>query len=177
MFKYSAFSMAVSDSLCDTALAYSLIAARWAVLGYDWYVDNFFSAKAEARYQEIGTILGMAMVVTVAAGMTARIIVEDFAGNIPAVEEDYSVDLGDDADDEPIDDYDDSWELIDDYMDDEEIFAESISHESYLDRQMELEAMTLKALVPLAADLNLVTRKVRKGVLIEAIMEAEGYEA
>ena len=167
MFK-SAFSLSVVDSLGDTALAYSLIAARWAVLSYDWYVDNFFSAKAEARYQEIGTIIGMAMVVAVAAGMTARIIVEDLADNIPATVEEDAVEIFGNI-------YDD--ELIDDYMDDEEIFAESISHESYLDRQMELEAMTLKQLVPLATDLNLVTRKVRKEVLIEAILEAEGYEA
>ena len=183
MFKYSAFSLAVSDSLCDTALAYTLTAARWAVLGYDWYVDNFFSVKAQQRYEEIGTIIGMVMVVAVAAGVTARILLEDSMGNLPATEEDAD-DLGDDAEDADDD--------LTDYMEDDlpslpELFemadaidtdyAPSLSHEDYLDRLVELEGMTLKQLVPIAQDLNLVTRKVRKGVLVEAILKAEGYEA
>ena len=167
MFTQSAFCQSAINSLGETTVAYSLTAARWAVLGYDWYTETFFSDKAQTRYQEIGAILGTMMVVAVAAGMTARIIVEDFAGNIPAVEEDYSVDLGDDAEDADDD--------LTDYMDDEDL--PSISHEDYLDRLVELEGMTLKALVPIAQDLNLVTRKVRKEVLIEAILEAEGYEA
>jgi hypothetical protein len=37
--------------------------------------------------------------------------------------------------------------------------------------------MTLKALIPIAQDLNIATRKVRKEVLVEAILKAEGYEA
>jgi hypothetical protein len=56
-------------------------------------------------------------------------------------------------------------------------YAPSLSHEDYLDRKIELEGMTLKALAPIAQDLNLVTRKVRKEVLVEAILKAEGYEA
>lgn len=166
MFK-SAFCQSAINSLGETTVGYTLEAARCMVLAYDWYTETFFSAKSQARYQEIGAILGTMMVVAVAAGMTARIIVEDFAGNIPAVEEDYEEIFGniyDDADDE-----------ITDYMDDEDL--PSISHEDYLDRLVELEGMTLKALVPIAAELNLVTRKVRKGVLIEAILKAEGYEA
>ena len=183
MFTQSAFFQSAVNSIGETAIAYSLTVARWAVLAYDWYTENFFSAKSQARYQEIGAILGTMMVVAVAAGMTARIIVEDFAGNISAVEEDYEEIFGniyDDADD------------ITDYMEDDlpslpELFemadaidtdyVPSLSHEDYLDRLVELEGMTLKALIPIAQDLNLVTRKVRKGVLIEAILKAEGYEA
>ena len=41
-----------------------------------WYLDTFFSEKASVRYEEIGKILGFAMVCAVACGMTARIIVQ-----------------------------------------------------------------------------------------------------
>ena len=176
MFTQSAFSLSVADSLGDTALAYSLIAARWAVLSYDWYVDNFFSAKAEARYQEIGTIIGTMMVVAVAAGMSARIIVEDLAGNLPAADNAN----GEDSDDITYCREDDLPSLSELFEMAEAIdtdYAPSLSHEDYLDRKIELEGMTLKALVPIAEDLNLVTRKVRKEVLVEAILKAEGYEA
>jgi hypothetical protein len=165
MFKYSAFSLAVSDSLCDTALAYTLTAARWAVLGYDaaftacdWYLQTFFSQEAQARYKEVGESIGLVLVALYQGWMTTCDVIDQHVQACidEAAEDDF---------------------VIDDYMDDEETSAESISYESYLDRQMELEALTLKALVPLASDLNLVTRKVRKEVLVEAILKAEGYEA
>jgi hypothetical protein len=54
--------------------------------------------------------------------------------------------------------------------------APSTSHEDGLDRKQELEDLTLKQLVPIAAALNLPTRKVRKATLIADILEAEGYE-
>ena len=41
-----------------------------------WYLQMFFSPEASARYEEIGKILGFAMVCTVACGMTARILVQ-----------------------------------------------------------------------------------------------------
>jgi len=175
MFKYSAFSLAVSDSLCDTALAYSLIAARWAVLGYDaastacdWYLQTFFSQEAQARYEEVGESIGLVLVALYQGWMTTCDVIDQ---HVQACEV-KRLPQGEKIDEAPEDDF-----VIDDYMDDEETSAESISYESYLDRQMELEALTLKALVPLASDLNLVTRKVRKEVLVEAILKAEGYEA
>jgi hypothetical protein len=162
MFKYSAFFLAVSDALCDTALAYTLTAARWAVLSYDaastachWYLQTFFSQEAQARYKEVGESIGLVLVALYLGWMTTCDVIDQHVQACIA-EDDF---------------------VIDDYMDDEETSAESISHESYLDRQMELEGMTLKALAPIAQDLNLVTRKVRKEVLVEAILKAEGYEA
>jgi hypothetical protein len=176
MLKYSAFSLSVVDSLGDTALAYSLIAARWAVLSYDWYAETFFSDKAQQRYEEIGTIIGTMMVVAVAAGMTARIIVEDLAGDLPAADNANGED-SDDVTDYMEDDLPSLYELFEKAEAIHTDYAPSLSHEDYLDRKIELEGMTLKALVPIAEDLNLVTRKVRKEVLVEAILKAEGYEA
>ena len=169
MFKYSAFSLAVSDSLCDTALAYSLIAARWAVLGYDFLTSD----NAKATYKWVGQM-------TIALGQltfwsvvwtyakTAEWAEAEVQGCLYVEDADETVDLDDDADDEDEDD-------LTDYMDDEDLL--SISHEDYLDRLVELEGMTLKALAPIASELNISTRKVRKEVLIEAILKAEGYEA
>jgi hypothetical protein len=175
MFTQSVFVQSAVNSLGDTALAYSLTAARWAVLGYDaastacdWYLQTFFSQEAQARYEEVGESIGLVLVALYQGWMTTCDVIDQHVQacevkRLPQVEK---------IDEAPEDDF-----VIDDYMDDEEIFAESISHESYLDRKIELEDMTLKALVPLATDLNLVTRKVRKGVLVEAILKAEGYEA
>jgi hypothetical protein len=179
MFTQSAFCQSAINSLGETTVGYTLTAARYAVLSWDWYTQTFFSAKAEARYQEIGTIIGTMMVVVFAAGVTARIVVEDLAGDLPAIEEDEEI-FADELPGmwEPSDfDFPDfrSEDDLTECRDDEGL--PSTSHEDYLDRQMELEALTLKALVPLAADLNLVTRKVRKEVLVEAILKAEGYEA
>ena len=72
----NAFFYGMTESLGETAIAYSLTAARWGVLSYDWYTQTFFGAKARARYQEIGQILGVVMVMTIAAGITARILVQ-----------------------------------------------------------------------------------------------------
>lgn len=176
MFTQSAFCQSAINSLGETTVGYTLTAVRYAVLSWDWYTQTFFSAKAEARYQGIGTIIGTMIVVAVAAGMSARIIVEDLAGNLPAADNAN----GEDSDDITYCMEDDLPSLSELFEMAEAIdtdYAPSVSHEDYLDRQMELEALTLKALAPIAQDLNLVTRKVRKEVLVEAILKAEGYEA
>ena len=180
MFKYSAFSLAVSDSLCDTALAYSLIAARWAVLGYDaastacdWYLQTFFSQEAQARYEEVGESIGLVLVALYQGWMTTCNVIDQHVQDceikrLPQVEE---------IDKSPEDDLPSLSELFEMAEAIDTDYAPSIAHEDYLDRKIELDGMTLKQLVPLAADLNLVTRKVRKEVLVEAILKAEGYEA
>ena len=56
-----------------------------------WYLQTFFSPEASARYEEIGKILGFAMVCTVALGQTARILVQHWIDGqqLPAaIEED-----------------------------------------------------------------------------------------
>jgi hypothetical protein len=69
----NAFACGLTQSLGDTVIAPALTAARWAVLGWEWYTASFFSADARRRYDEIGTIVGIAAVAVVALGMTARI--------------------------------------------------------------------------------------------------------
>lgn len=54
--------------------------------------------------------------------------------------------------------------------------ALSTSHEDYLDREIELADLTVAQLLPIAEQLNVPTRKVRKAKLITAILKAEGYE-
>lgn len=167
MFTQSAFSLSVVDSLGDTALAYSLIAARWAVLTYDFLT----SPEARQTYKWVG---GM----TIALGqLTFWSVVWAYAQVNAWAEAEVTACFYVDADDYEIDyqaDYGISDEI---WNSDPDTVAPSLSHEDYLDRLIELDGMTLKALVPIAAELNLVTRKVRKEVLIEAILKAEGYEA
>ena len=175
MFTQSAFFQSAVNSIGETAIAYSLTVARWAVLGYDaastahaWYLQTFFSQEAQARYEEVGEAVGIVLVALYQGWMTTCEVIDEHVQacevkRLPQVLETEEI---------VIDDL-----VIDDYMDDEEIYAESISHEDYLDRKIELECMTRKALVPIAFDLNIATRKVRKEVLIEAILKAEGYEA
>ena len=62
MFHANYFRTAAIDSLGDTAIAYTLTAARWGVLGWEWYTESFFSAKAKARYQLIGETLGHCLI-------------------------------------------------------------------------------------------------------------------
>ena len=61
MFHANYFRTAAIDSLCDTAIAATLTAARWGVIGWEWYTESFFSAKAKARYEWVGQILGCAI--------------------------------------------------------------------------------------------------------------------
>lgn len=61
MFHPNCFIYGATQSFGDTAIAYSLIAARWAVIGWDWYAEAFFSARAKARYEWMGQLLGCMM--------------------------------------------------------------------------------------------------------------------
>jgi hypothetical protein len=54
--------------------------------------------------------------------------------------------------------------------------APSTSHEDGLDRELELQDLTLAQLKPIASALHLATRKVKKAKLIASILEAEGYK-
>lgn len=189
MFTQSAFFQSAVNSIGETAIAYSLTVARWAVLGYDaayiaraWYLQTFFSQEAQARYEEVGESIGLVLVALYQGWMTTCEVIDE---HVQACEYDHEIDHEIDHEDDSVDD-------ITDYMEDDfpslpQLFemadaidtdyAPSISHEDYLDRKIQLEDMTLKALIPIAQDLNIATRKVRKEVLIEAILKAEGYEA
>jgi hypothetical protein len=65
MFHLNYFRAAAIDSLGDTAIAATLTAARWGVLGWDWYCATFFGAAANRRYRLIGEILGHCMILAV----------------------------------------------------------------------------------------------------------------
>ena len=80
------FAYGIHQSIGDTAITYGLTAARWGVLGWEWYTDTFFSAAAARRYETIGRWVGIAAVVAVALGMTARIYLQawvDVEGAMP----------------------------------------------------------------------------------------------
>lgn len=180
MFTQSVFVQSAVNSLGDTALAYSLIAARWAVLGYDaastacdWYLQTFFSQEAQARYEEVGESIGLVLVALYQGWMTTCNVIDQHVQDceikrLPQVEE---------IDKSPEDDLPSLSELFEMAEAINTDYAPSIAHEDYLDRKIELEGMTLKALAPIAQDLNIAIRKVRKEVLVEAILKAEGYEA
>jgi hypothetical protein len=175
MFTQSAFFQSAVNSIGETAIAYSLTVARWAVLGYDaaytaraWYLQTFFSQEAQARYEEVGESIGLVLVALYQGWMTTCEVIDEHVQACEVKRLTQALE----TEEIVIDDL-----VIDDYMDDEETYAESISHEDYLDRKIQLEDMTLKALIPIAQDLNIATRKVRKEVLVEAILKAEGYEA
>jgi hypothetical protein len=61
----NAFIYGATQSIGDTAITYALTAARWGVLGWDWYTTTFFSARATARYQLIGEIVGHCLILAV----------------------------------------------------------------------------------------------------------------
>ena len=62
MFHANYFTYGLTQSIGDTAIAYTLTAARWGVIGWEWYTESFFSAKAKSRYQIIGEILGHCLI-------------------------------------------------------------------------------------------------------------------
>jgi len=78
MFSTNHFHYGITQSIGDTAIAATLTAARWGVLGFDWYTDTFFSPAAARRYRAIGQCIGFAAVVAVALGMTVRIYLQSW---------------------------------------------------------------------------------------------------
>ena len=65
MFSTQHFSYGATQSIGDTAIAAALTAARWGVLGWDWYTDAFFSPAAARRYRLVGEILGHCLILAV----------------------------------------------------------------------------------------------------------------
>jgi hypothetical protein len=53
-----AFVYGITESLGDTIIPATLTAARYAVLGWDWYYGTFFSPQAQRRYEWLGSLLG-----------------------------------------------------------------------------------------------------------------------
>jgi hypothetical protein len=53
-----AFLYGITESLGDTIIPATLTAARYAVLGWDWYYATFFSPQAQRRYEWLGQFLG-----------------------------------------------------------------------------------------------------------------------
>jgi len=56
----------------------SEVATEYTAATWHWYTQTFFSDAALRRYEEIGRIIGFAMAVAVACGMTARIVAQDW---------------------------------------------------------------------------------------------------
>ena len=75
MFHSNYFRTAAIDSLGDTAITYGLTAARWGVLGWEWYTDTFFSAAAARRYEWIGQMLACLAMACYLAGKASRELV------------------------------------------------------------------------------------------------------
>ena len=75
MFHANYFRTAAIDSLGDTAIAATLTAARWGVIGWEWYTESFFSAKAKARYEWVGQILACLAMACYIAGKASRELV------------------------------------------------------------------------------------------------------
>ncbi len=48
----------------------------------EWYYQSFFSKEANRRYQDIGTILGSLMVLTIIAGIQSRIIYQKWVDGL-----------------------------------------------------------------------------------------------
>ena len=74
MTAYTAQLTITANTAWDTWYSFSDRACHDTATVYRWYVATFFSAKAKQRYEEIGQIVGCAMVMAVAAGITARIV-------------------------------------------------------------------------------------------------------
>jgi hypothetical protein len=53
-----------------------------AFLIVEWYYQSFFSGKANRRYKDIGTILGILMVKTIIAGIQSRIIYQKWVDGL-----------------------------------------------------------------------------------------------
>jgi hypothetical protein len=56
--RHQAFLYGMNESLGDTIIPATLTAARYAVLGWDWYYSTFFSSQAQRRYEWLGSLLG-----------------------------------------------------------------------------------------------------------------------
>jgi len=84
MFSVQHFTYGITQSLGDTAVAYSLTAARWGVLAWDWYVEAFFSPAAANRYRLAGEIIGHLVILAVIAGRMARLWCDDLVANAEA---------------------------------------------------------------------------------------------
>jgi hypothetical protein len=61
----NAFIYGATQSIGDTAIAATLTAARWGVMGWEWYCATFFSPAATRRYRLIGEILGHCMILAI----------------------------------------------------------------------------------------------------------------
>jgi hypothetical protein len=96
MFSTNHFHYGITQSIGDTAIAATLTAARWGVLGFAWYTDTFFSATAARRYRAIGQCIGFAAVVAVALGMTVRIYLQSWVDSEVegALPDDHIADAG-----------------------------------------------------------------------------------
>ncbi|MBD1871948.1 hypothetical protein H6F75_00490 [Nodosilinea sp. FACHB-131] len=72
MFNTNCFAHGIAQSIGDTAIAYALTAARWGVLGAEWYYEAFFSANAQQRYRLIGEIVGHCLILGLLAWRMAQ---------------------------------------------------------------------------------------------------------
>ena len=57
MFSYNRFAFGINQSVGETIIAGALTGARWSVLGWDWYIDTFFSPAASRRYEWAGQMI------------------------------------------------------------------------------------------------------------------------
>ena len=91
MFHANDFRTAAIDSLGDTAIAATLTAARWGVLGWEWYYGAFFSPAAKARYEWAGQMIACLGLLAYLYGKRLRGVVQGWVnaevdGALPAAE-------------------------------------------------------------------------------------------
>ena len=84
MFHANYFMYGITQSIGDTAIAYSLTAARWGVLAWDWYTQTFFSPAAQQRYRLAGEIIGHLAILAIIVGRMARLWCDDLVANAEA---------------------------------------------------------------------------------------------
>ena len=84
MFHANYFMYGVTQSIGDTAIAYSLTAARWGVLAWDWYTEAFFSPAAANRYRLVGEIIGHLAILAIIVWRMARLWCDDLVANAEA---------------------------------------------------------------------------------------------
>ena len=72
MFSTKHFTYGVTQSIGETAIAYSLTAARWGVIGWGWYTEAFFSDAAMARYKWVGEMIACLGMLAYLYGAIAR---------------------------------------------------------------------------------------------------------
>lgn len=72
MTTYTAQLQITAQSAWETWYAVSEIVTEKTEAAIAWYVDTFFSEKAQATYTTIGEIIGHLMIATVIVGMMAR---------------------------------------------------------------------------------------------------------